>query len=83
MRLLSSRLRACFSSKLSSQQCIQLEEQYGCHNYAPLPVVVDHGQGVHVTDCEGTLMNNLGKKYLDFLSAYSAVNQGHVHPKIL
>ena len=51
MRLLTSRFRSYFSSKLSSQECIRLEEEYGCHNYKPLPVVVDHAQGVHVTDC--------------------------------
>ena len=52
------------------------QEQYGAHNYQPLPVVLNRGKGVHVWDVEG-------KKYLDFLSAYSAVNQGHGHPKIL
>ena len=55
---------------------IQLEEQYGAHNYHPLPVVLSKGQGVHVWDVEG-------KKYYDFLSGYSAVNQGHCHPKIV
>ncbi len=55
---------------------IHLEEQYGAHNYHPLPVVLSKGQGVHVWDVEG-------KKYYDFLSGYSAVNQGHCHPKIV
>lgn len=61
---------------LSSQQLMELEERYGAHNYHPLPVVLTKGQGVHVWDVEG-------KKYLDFLSAYSAVNQGHCHPRII
>ncbi|MGC4233265.1 MAG: ornithine--oxo-acid transaminase [Niabella sp.] len=55
---------------------IQLEEQYGAHNYHPLPVVLTKGRGVHVWDVEG-------KRYYDFLSGYSAVNQGHCHPKIV
>lgn len=55
---------------------IDLEEQYGAHNYHPLPVVIARGKGVHVWDVDG-------KQYLDFLSAYSAVNQGHCHPKII
>lgn len=55
---------------------IELEEKYGAHNYHPLPVVLDRGEGVYVWDVEG-------KKYYDFLSAYSAVNQGHSHPKIV
>lgn len=59
----------------SSQQAIELENKYGAHNYHPLPVVLTKGEGVHVWDVEG-------KKYYDFLSAYSAVNQGHCHPKI-
>lgn len=61
---------------LSSQQAMDLENQYGAHNYHPLPVVLDRGEGVYVWDVEG-------KKYYDFLSAYSAVNQGHCHPKII
>ncbi|MCI5080468.1 MAG: ornithine--oxo-acid transaminase [Saprospiraceae bacterium] len=61
---------------LSSQDLMQLEDQYGAHNYHPLPVVLAKGEGVHVWDVEG-------KKYYDFLSAYSAVNQGHCHPKIV
>ena len=60
----------------NSQYYIELEEKYGAHNYHPLPVVLDKGEGVFVWDVEG-------KKYYDFLSAYSAVNQGHSHPKIV
>ena len=59
-----------------SQNAIDLEEKYGAHNYHPLPVVLNKGEGVYVWDVEG-------KKYYDFLSAYSAVNQGHCHPKIV
>lgn len=62
--------------KLTSQQAIQLEEKYGAHNYHPLPVVLERGEGVFLWDLEG-------KRYYDFLSAYSAVNQGHCHPKII
>ncbi len=61
---------------ISSKDAIALEEKYGAHNYHPLPVVLSRGEGVHVWDVEG-------KKYYDFLSAYSAVNQGHCHPKIV
>ena len=64
------------SEKISSEEAIQLEDRYGAHNYHPLPVVLEKGEGVHVWDVEG-------KKYYDFLSAYSAVNQGHCHPKIV
>ncbi len=60
----------------TSDSLIQLEERYGAHNYHPLPVVLDKGEGVYVWDVEG-------KQYYDFLSAYSAVNQGHCHPKIV
>ena len=59
----------------SSSQAIALEEKYGAHNYHPLPVVLTRGEGVFVWDVEG-------KRYYDFLSAYSAVNQGHCHPRI-
>ncbi len=62
--------------KMSSAEAIALENKYGAHNYHPLPVVLSRGQGVYVWDVEG-------KKYYDFLSAYSAVNQGHCHPKIV
>ncbi len=63
-------------NKLTSQEAIELENKHGAHNYHPLPVVLNKGEGVHVWDVEG-------KKYYDFLSAYSAVNQGHCHPKII
>jgi len=63
------------TKELTSQESIELENKYGAHNYHPLPVVLDRGEGVFVWDAEG-------KKYYDFLSAYSAVNQGHCHPKI-
>lgn len=62
--------------KSLSQVAIDLEDQYGAHNYHPLPVVLTKGEGVYVWDVEG-------KRYYDFLSAYSAVNQGHCHPKIV
>ncbi len=60
----------------SSQQAIELEDKYGAHNYHPLPVVLSKGEGVFLWDVEG-------KRYYDFLSAYSAVNQGHCHPRII
>lgn len=60
----------------SSQEAILLEEKYGAHNYHPLPVVLARGEGVFLWDVEG-------KRYYDFLSAYSAVNQGHCHPRII
>jgi len=63
-------------TKISSQDAISLEEKYGAHNYHPLPVVLSKGSGVFVWDVEGN-------RYYDFLSAYSAVNQGHCHPRIL
>lgn len=59
-----------------SAELIGLEENFGAHNYHPIPVVLDKGEGVYVWDVEG-------KKYFDFLSAYSAVNQGHCHPRIV
>ena len=62
--------------QLTSQEAMDLENKYGAHNYNPLPVVLSKGEGVYVWDVEG-------KKYYDFLSAYSAVNQGHCHPKIV
>ena len=61
---------------MNSQKFIELEDRYGAHNYHPLPVVLKKGKGVHLWDVEG-------EKYFDFLSAYSAVNQGHCHPKII
>lgn len=60
----------------SSQEAMALEERYGAHNYHPLPVVLTRGEGVYVWDLDG-------KRYYDFLSAYSAVNQGHCHPRII
>src|SRR5574344_2360800 len=60
----------------NAQAYMELEEKYGAHNYHPLPVVLAKGKGAFVWDVEG-------KKYFDFLSAYSAVNQGHCHPKII
>jgi ornithine--oxo-acid transaminase len=63
-------------SSSKSQEYISLENEYGAHNYHPLPVVLSKGEGVFVWDVDGN-------KYFDFLSAYSAVNQGHCHPKII
>ncbi len=63
-------------STLSSKELMQLEDRYGAHNYHPLPVVIARGEGAVVWDAEG-------KQYYDFLSAYSAVNQGHCHPRIV
>jgi ornithine--oxo-acid transaminase len=64
------------SAKMTSHDFMELEEHFGAHNYHPLPVVLAKGEGVFMWDVEG-------KRYYDFLSAYSAVNQGHCHPKIL
>jgi ornithine--oxo-acid transaminase len=64
------------TQKITSKQAIELEDKHGAHNYHPLPVVLSKGEGVFVWDVEG-------KRYYDFLSAYSAVNQGHCHPKIV
>jgi len=64
------------NTKQSAKELMDLENKFGAHNYHPLPVVLDRGEGVFVWDVEG-------KKYYDFLSAYSAVNQGHCHPKII
>ena len=64
------------NTKLTAPQLMDLENNYGAHNYHPLPVVLERGQGVYVWDVDG-------KKYFDFLSAYSAVNQGHCHSKII
>ena len=61
---------------MNTQDYLDLELKYGAHNYHPLPVVLSRGEGIYVWDVEG-------KKYYDFLSAYSAVNQGHCHPKII
>ena len=64
------------SDVMTSKIAMDLEDKYGAHNYHPLPVVLSRGEGVYVWDVEG-------KKYFDFLSAYSAVNQGHCHPRII
>ncbi len=61
---------------IGSEEAMRLEDRYGCHNYHPIPVVLSRGEGVF-------LFNPEGKRYYDFLSAYSAVNQGHCHPKII
>jgi ornithine--oxo-acid transaminase len=61
---------------METKDYIELEERYGAHNYLPYDVVIERGEGVWVFDVDGN-------RYLDCLSAYSAVNQGHVHPKIL
>ena len=63
-----------FENKMSSSQLMDLEERFGAHNYHPLPVVLHAGKGIYVWDVEG-------KRYFDFLSSYSAVNQGHCHPR--
>ncbi|CAH0727527.1 unnamed protein product, partial [Brenthis ino] len=68
--------RMAHQSELSSKEIFALEDRYGCRNYAPLTVALSRGEGVFVWDVEG-------KKYFDFLSAYSAVNQGHCHPRII
>lgn len=64
------------AADISSKDAIALEDKHGAHNYKPLPVVLSRGEGVYVWDVEG-------KRYFDFLSAYSAVNQGHCHPRII
>ncbi len=63
-------------TKMTAADYMEKESKFGAHNYHPLPVVLERGEGVHVWDTDG-------KKYFDFLSAYSAVNQGHCHPKII
>jgi len=68
--------KAMIANKGSNQAYIEQEEAYSAHNYHPLPVVLERGEGVYVWDVEG-------KRYYDFLSAYSAVNQGHCHPRIV
>ncbi len=74
--LIKKQIKMAVLEKLDSQQLIELENKYGAHNYHPLPVVLNRGEGVYVWDVDG-------KQYYDFLSAYSAVNQGHCHPKIV
>ncbi|MGB3947792.1 MAG: ornithine--oxo-acid transaminase [Bacteroidia bacterium] len=68
-------MKTVMTNNITSQQAIELEDKYGAHNYHPLPVVLERGEGALVWDVEG-------KQYFDFLAAYSAVNQGHCHPKI-
>src|SRR5512138_2942627 len=69
-------MQSASSIASASQYYLELEDKYGAHNYHPLPVVLSKGQGVFMWDVEG-------KRYYDFLSAYSAVNQGHCHPRII
>jgi len=69
-------MQTVMADKTKAQKFIDREDQYGAHNYHPIPVVLERGEGVFVWDVEG-------KRYYDFLSAYSAVNQGHCHPKII
>ena len=69
-------MHSTISTNTASQYYFDLESKYGAHNYHPLPVVLSKGKGVHLWDVEG-------KKYFDFLSGYSAVNQGHCHPRIM
>mmetsp|Transcript_7227 Transcript_7227/g.15950 ORF Transcript_7227/g.15950 Transcript_7227/m.15950 type:complete len:232 (+) Transcript_7227:116-811(+) len=64
------------TASATAQRCMKLEDEHGAHNYHPLPVVLKQGKGTRVTDVDD-------KEYYDFLSAYSAVNQGHCHPKIV
>src|SRR5262245_4177561 len=69
-------MQSTLTMSAKTQYYLELEEKYGAHNYHPLPVVLDRGEGVYVWDVDG-------KRYYDFLSGYSAVNQGHCHPKIV
>src|SRR4051812_43316958 len=69
-------MKSMLAEKTLTELSIEREEHYGAHNYHPLPVVLEKGEGVYVWDVEG-------KRYFDFLSAYSALNQGHNHPKIV
>ncbi|MBK7851089.1 MAG: ornithine--oxo-acid transaminase [Bacteroidetes bacterium] len=69
-------MKTVLATKSLSEQAMEREDQFGAHNYHPLPVVLERGEGVHVWDVEG-------RQYFDFLSAYSALNQGHNHPKIV
>src|ERR1041385_1145427 len=69
-------MKTVITDKSASGKLMQLEDQYGAHNYHPIPVVLERGEGVFVWDVEG-------KQYFDCLSAYSAVNQGHCHPRII
>jgi ornithine--oxo-acid transaminase len=69
-------MESIIRQKINAAEAMELENRYGAHNYHPIPVVLERGKGVHVTDVDGV-------QYLDFLSAYSAVNQGHCHPRII
>ncbi|MEO5640132.1 MAG: ornithine--oxo-acid transaminase, partial [Chitinophagaceae bacterium] len=69
-------MHSIIAPSAATQHYLELEEKYGAHNYHPLPVVLNRGEGVYVWDVDG-------KKYYDFLSGYSAVNQGHCHPEII
>ena len=76
MRIIKDNMHTTTASMTRSEELISLEDRYGAHNYHPIPVVLERGEGVFVWDVEG-------KQYYDFLSAYSAVNQGHCHPRII
>ncbi|KAJ2841025.1 ornithine aminotransferase, partial [Coemansia erecta] len=69
-------MSSSYKAAATTKEAMDLEDTYGAHNYHPLPVVISRGEGVCVWDPEG-------KRYYDFLSAYSAVNQGHCHPRII
>src|SRR6266480_4565599 len=69
-------MQTILSMSLKTSYYFELEDKYGAHNYHPLPVVLDRGEGVFLYDVDG-------KRYYDFLSGYSAVNQGHCHPAII
>src|SRR5207237_8379845 len=64
------------STKTVSEKSMEREDRFGAHNYKPIPVVIDRGEGVFVWDAEG-------KRYYDFLASYSALNQGHCHPRLV
>ncbi len=76
MRIIKDNMHTTTAAMTRSEELISLEDRYGAHNYHPIPVVLERGEGVFVWDVEG-------KQYYDFLSAYSAVNQGHCHPRII
>ncbi len=75
LHLVAVELERLMTADCTGLQYIEKEDLYGAHNYAPVPVVLTRGEGVFVWDVEG-------RKYYDFLAAYSAVNQGHCHPKV-
>jgi ornithine--oxo-acid transaminase len=76
LRIIKDNMHTTTAAMTRSEELISLEDRYGAHNYHPIPVVLERGEGVFVWDVEG-------KQYYDFLSAYSAVNQGHCHPRII